>query len=74
VTESSEIHRCVFSRCPWTRLEQVWDRKRARACSAKLVVGFHEKTDADPLFPIYYVFTGAFRRCIQTPQPERSPE
>jgi hypothetical protein len=32
------------------------------------------ETNADSPFPIYYGLTVAFRRCIQTPQSERSPE
>jgi hypothetical protein len=57
-----------------SRLLATEDRTLEPACSQQLVVGFHEKTDADLPFPIYYGFTGAFRRCNQTPQPERSPE
>jgi hypothetical protein len=32
------------------------------------------ETDADAQFPIYDVFAFEFRKCIQTPQLERSPE
>jgi hypothetical protein len=44
--------------------DQRRDRKLAPACSAELVVGLYEKTDADSPLPIYYGFAVAFPRCI----------